>query len=192
MDVAVVKATNHDVCTPKEKHVRTILAATDGRRRREDVLYCLCQLAARLKSSHYLVVLKTLMVFHRLLRDGSHVAANQLQVRDLLFPAAASRLCTLRHLANPHIHILLHSVVLSPATGLARHTTRSSPLFSSLRSSPTPPALLHENSKELSGHNDAPLCPPVAPPAAASLRFLPLSRMHGGGAVWGSTVRAAD
>ena len=107
VDVAVVKATNHDVCTPKEKHVRTILAATDGRRRREDVLYCLCQLAARLKSSHYLVVLKTLMVFHRLLRDGSDVAANQVQVRDLLFPTAAraSRLCTLRHPPQPtHTH----------------------------------------------------------------------------------------
>jgi hypothetical protein len=97
VDVAVVKATNHDVCTPKEKHVRTILAATDGRRRREDVLYCLCQLAARLKSSHHLVVLKTLMVFHRLLRDGSDVAANQLQVRDLYLPPRMARLCTLYH-----------------------------------------------------------------------------------------------
>jgi hypothetical protein len=42
-------------------------------------------------------VLKTLMVFHRLLRDGSDVAANQLQVRDLYLPPRMPRLCTLYH-----------------------------------------------------------------------------------------------
>nr|GEV19198.1 putative clathrin assembly protein At2g01600 [Tanacetum cinerariifolium] len=71
VDVAIVKATNHVECPPKERHIRKILGATSSIRPRADVQYCLLALARRLaKTRNWTVALKTLIVIHRALRDG--------------------------------------------------------------------------------------------------------------------------
>uniref|UniRef100_A0A0E0C6I9 ENTH domain-containing protein n=1 Tax=Oryza meridionalis TaxID=40149 RepID=A0A0E0C6I9_9ORYZ len=71
LDVAIVKATNHVECPPKERHLRKIAAATSIARPRADVAYCIHALARRLaKTRNWIVALKTLVVIHRLLRDG--------------------------------------------------------------------------------------------------------------------------
>ncbi|KAF0917821.1 hypothetical protein E2562_021490 [Oryza meyeriana var. granulata] len=71
LDVAIVKATNHVECPPKERHLRKIVAATSIARPRADVAYCIHALARRLaKTRNWIVALKTLVVIHRLLREG--------------------------------------------------------------------------------------------------------------------------
>ncbi|KAL4574383.1 hypothetical protein LXL04_021212 [Taraxacum kok-saghyz] len=71
VDVAIVKATNHVECPPKERHIRKILAYTSAVRPRADVQYCLHALARRLaKTRNWTVALKTLIVIHRTLREG--------------------------------------------------------------------------------------------------------------------------
>ncbi|KAI3730666.1 hypothetical protein L1987_61838 [Smallanthus sonchifolius] len=71
VDVAIVKATNHVECPPKERHIRKILAYSSAIRPRADVQYCLHALARRLaKTRNWTVALKTLIVIHRALRDG--------------------------------------------------------------------------------------------------------------------------
>ncbi|KAL8105833.1 putative clathrin assembly protein At2g01600 [Apium graveolens] len=71
VDVAIVKATNHVECPPKERHLRKILISTSAIRPRADVSYCLHALARRLAKTHnWTVALKTLIVIHRALREG--------------------------------------------------------------------------------------------------------------------------
>ncbi|KAL9166635.1 hypothetical protein ABFS82_05G042900 [Erythranthe guttata] len=71
VDVAIVKATNHVECPPKERHIRKILVATSSIRPRADVQYCIHALARRLAKTHnWTVALKTLVVIHRTLREG--------------------------------------------------------------------------------------------------------------------------
>ncbi|CAN6193783.1 unnamed protein product [Urochloa humidicola] len=71
LDIAIVKATNHVECPPKERHFRRILYATSVHRPRADVAYSICTLARRLsKTKSWIVALKTLIVVHRLLREG--------------------------------------------------------------------------------------------------------------------------
>ncbi|KAK8477125.1 hypothetical protein V6N13_017281 [Hibiscus sabdariffa] len=71
LDVAVVKATNHVECPPKERHLRKILIATSSIRPRADVAYCIHALGRRLaKTRNLTVALKTLIVIHRALREG--------------------------------------------------------------------------------------------------------------------------
>ncbi|TVU08428.1 hypothetical protein EJB05_41832, partial [Eragrostis curvula] len=71
LDIAIVKATNHVECPPKERHLRRILFATSASRPRADVAYTICTLARRLaKTKNWIVALKTLIVIHRLLREG--------------------------------------------------------------------------------------------------------------------------
>lgn len=71
LDVAVVKATNHVECPPKERHIRKILVATSAIRPRADVAYCIHALSRRLAKTHnWTVALKTLIVIHRALREG--------------------------------------------------------------------------------------------------------------------------
>ncbi|KMZ64043.1 hypothetical protein ZOSMA_389G00170 [Zostera marina] len=48
LDVAIVKATNHVECPPKERHLRKIMAATSMVRPRADVAYCIHALHRRL------------------------------------------------------------------------------------------------------------------------------------------------
>lgn len=71
LDVAIVKATNHVECPPKDRHLRRILIATSAVRPRADVAYCIHALSRRLtKTRNWTVALKTLVVIHRLLREG--------------------------------------------------------------------------------------------------------------------------
>ncbi|XP_021292853.1 putative clathrin assembly protein At2g01600 [Herrania umbratica] len=71
LDVAIVKATNHVECPPKERHLRKIFIATSAIRPRADVAYCIHALARRLAKTHnWTVALKTLIVIHRALREG--------------------------------------------------------------------------------------------------------------------------
>ncbi|ESW25274.1 hypothetical protein PHAVU_003G022000 [Phaseolus vulgaris] len=71
LEVAVVKATNHVVCPPKERYLRKILLATSAARPRADVAFCIHALSRRLaKTRNWTVALKTLIVIHRLLREG--------------------------------------------------------------------------------------------------------------------------
>ncbi|KAL8142053.1 hypothetical protein V2J09_015085 [Rumex salicifolius] len=71
LDVSIVKATNHVECPPKDRHLRKILIATSAVRPRADVAYCIHALARRLgKTRNWTVALKTLIVIHRLLREG--------------------------------------------------------------------------------------------------------------------------
>ena len=69
LDLAIVKATNRDEVFPKEKHVRTVLHAASNTRY---ALYTFRSLTKRLKAPNnsWLIVVKTLMVFHRCIRDG--------------------------------------------------------------------------------------------------------------------------
>ncbi|KAF6144610.1 hypothetical protein GIB67_006102 [Kingdonia uniflora] len=72
IDVAIVKATNHVECPPKERHLRKILGATSEARPRADVVYCKNALSKRLTKTHnWTVALKTLIVIHRILREGT-------------------------------------------------------------------------------------------------------------------------
>ncbi|KAF2309764.1 hypothetical protein GH714_004992 [Hevea brasiliensis] len=71
LDIAIVKATNHEECPPKERHVRRIFSATSIIRPRVDVAYCIHALAKRLsKTRSWIVAIKTLIVIHRTLREG--------------------------------------------------------------------------------------------------------------------------
>ncbi|XP_031386561.1 putative clathrin assembly protein At2g01600 [Punica granatum] len=71
LDVAIVKATNHVECPPKDRHLRKILIATSAIRPRADVAYCIHALSRRLSKTHnWTVALKTLIVIHRILREG--------------------------------------------------------------------------------------------------------------------------
>ncbi|KAL4355069.1 hypothetical protein GQ457_06G000520 [Hibiscus cannabinus] len=71
LDVAIVKATNHVECPPKERHLRKIFVATSAVRPRADVAYCIHALSRRLaKTRNWTVALKTLIVIHRALREG--------------------------------------------------------------------------------------------------------------------------
>ncbi|KAK2646454.1 hypothetical protein Ddye_021649, partial [Dipteronia dyeriana] len=70
LDIAIVKATNHDEVLPKEKHIKTILDAVSVSKPRADVAYCIQGLAKRLaKTRNWKVALKTLIVIHRALRE---------------------------------------------------------------------------------------------------------------------------
>lgn len=71
LDIAIVKATNHVECPPKERHIRKIFAATSAIRPRADVAYCIHALSRRLaKTRNWIVAIKTLIVIHRTLREG--------------------------------------------------------------------------------------------------------------------------
>ncbi|XP_031285009.1 putative clathrin assembly protein At5g35200 [Pistacia vera] len=70
VDLAIVKATNHDEALPKEKHIKTIFDAVSASRPRPDVAYCIQGLSRRLaKTRCWMVALKTLIVVHRALRE---------------------------------------------------------------------------------------------------------------------------
>ncbi|XP_039161957.1 uncharacterized protein LOC104449796 [Eucalyptus grandis] len=63
--------TNHVECPPKERHLGKIAFATSAVRPRADVAYCIQALSRRLTKTHnWTVALKTLIVIHRLLREG--------------------------------------------------------------------------------------------------------------------------
>ncbi|GMJ07205.1 hypothetical protein like AT5G35200 [Hibiscus trionum] len=66
VEIAIVKATDHKEEVPKEKYVRTILAAAGNH---YDAAFCVNTLLKRLsKTRTWTVALKTLIVIHRILR----------------------------------------------------------------------------------------------------------------------------
>lgn len=71
LDVAIIKATLQDEVVPKEKHVRTLKAASGATSPRQTVNYVIHGLTKRLEENPkaWLVTLKTLIVFHRLMRE---------------------------------------------------------------------------------------------------------------------------
>lgn len=71
LEIAIIKATNHDERPPKERHIRKILVAVSVSRPRADVAYCIYALSRRLsKTRNWIVAIKTLIVFHRTLREA--------------------------------------------------------------------------------------------------------------------------
>eukprot|EP00798_Chlamydomonas_sp_ICE-L_P007979 gene7979-1196_t len=71
IEVAVLKATLEDVVVPKEKHVRTLKQACAGGAPRQEVNCVIHNLVKRMEThkSDYLVTLKSLVTFHRLMRE---------------------------------------------------------------------------------------------------------------------------
>lgn len=86
LDIAIVKATSHVECPPKEKHVKigggglaAIFLATSSSRPRADVAYCIHALAKRIAKTHtWTVALKSMMVIHRILREGDPTFRDEL------------------------------------------------------------------------------------------------------------------
>ncbi|GJV92551.1 putative clathrin assembly protein [Tanacetum coccineum] len=71
LDIAIVKATNHEECLPKDLHVKRIIVGTLFAVPRADVGYCIHAFSRRLtKTKNWIVAVKTLMVLHRILREG--------------------------------------------------------------------------------------------------------------------------
>ncbi|GIL59082.1 hypothetical protein Vafri_14035 [Volvox africanus] len=71
LDVAIIKATLQDEVVPKEKHVRTLKISCLSASPRQVVNYAIHGLVKRLDENPkaWLVTLKTLIVFHRLMRE---------------------------------------------------------------------------------------------------------------------------
>mmetsp|Transcript_12127 Transcript_12127/g.31080 ORF Transcript_12127/g.31080 Transcript_12127/m.31080 type:complete len:651 (-) Transcript_12127:126-2078(-) len=70
LEIAVAKATNHDEVPPKEKHIRTLIAMCGPGEPRAQVQMAVHKLAKRAQNNHgWLVTLKCLMSFHRLMRE---------------------------------------------------------------------------------------------------------------------------
>ncbi|GLI62419.1 hypothetical protein VaNZ11_005040, partial [Volvox africanus] len=71
LDVAIIKATLQDEVVPKEKHVRTLKISCSSQSPRQVVNYAIHGLVKRLDENPkaWLVTLKTLIVFHRLMRE---------------------------------------------------------------------------------------------------------------------------
>jgi hypothetical protein len=67
IQTAVYKATSGTALPPKEKHIRTIVVTTH-QGGSEDVIKAL---GKRLDKSHWASVLKALMIFHRIFKDGA-------------------------------------------------------------------------------------------------------------------------
>eukprot|EP00983_Pelagomonas_calceolata_P001895 63014-Pelagomonas_calceolata.AAC.1 len=70
IDVAVIKATMQNPKPPKDKHVAVLKMACAAASPRMQVQYTVHKLSSRLEDKPgWLVALKTLMVFHRLMRE---------------------------------------------------------------------------------------------------------------------------
>eukprot|EP01117_Protostelium_nocturnum_P006905 TRINITY_DN2478_c0_g2_i1.p1 TRINITY_DN2478_c0_g2~~TRINITY_DN2478_c0_g2_i1.p1 ORF type:complete len:566 (-),score=233.05 TRINITY_DN2478_c0_g2_i1:197-1894(-) len=79
---AIIKATRHNTKLPKEKHVRRLISYTSNRSRLPELIH---NLAKRMDVADWIVVLKTLCVFHRLLRDGSDGFIEELKYKSSIF-----------------------------------------------------------------------------------------------------------
>ncbi|KAL0221503.1 hypothetical protein RCL1_001357 [Eukaryota sp. TZLM3-RCL] len=80
---ATIKATNHEDHQVKDKHVRFLIINTHS----NHVGEILSSLSTRLASSEALIVLKSLILLHRLIREGSHqfLSSAALSSTSLLF-----------------------------------------------------------------------------------------------------------
>ncbi|RNF12489.1 putative clathrin coat assembly protein [Trypanosoma rangeli] len=77
LDRAIMKVTSHMLKAPKEKHMQRLLATTYGhyksntRDGKSICRYIVSELEKRMHTHNWIVVLKTLVTFHRLMSDGS-------------------------------------------------------------------------------------------------------------------------
>ncbi|CAM6012427.1 unnamed protein product [Sphagnum balticum] len=79
LDVAIVKATSHDEAPVDDKYVQEILHLTSCSR--GYVNACVAGLARRLRKTHnWIVALKTLMLVHRLMREGDSSFEQELKM----------------------------------------------------------------------------------------------------------------
>jgi hypothetical protein len=82
INMAIPKATrSSSLKAPKEKHVKNLVGATLTRDPAviEEILRGLCK---RLEKDNWVVVLKTLMIFHRIFRDGDVAFVESLRTRS--------------------------------------------------------------------------------------------------------------
>jgi len=82
INMAIPKATrSSSLKAPKEKHVKNLVGATLTRDPAviEEILRGLCK---RLEKDNWVVVLKTLMIFHRIFRDGDTAFIDSLRTRS--------------------------------------------------------------------------------------------------------------
>jgi hypothetical protein len=83
MEKAVIKATKHNTKPPKEKHVRRLIVYNHEQSHRIAELINL--LAKRLEVPDWIVVTKTLITFHRLLRDSRPQFISEMRYRSAIF-----------------------------------------------------------------------------------------------------------
>lgn len=83
IEKAVIKATKHNLKAPKEKHVRRLIVATHEQSSKNGELIGF--IAKRLEVPDWIVVMKTLEVVHRLMRDGNPSFINDLKYKATLF-----------------------------------------------------------------------------------------------------------
>ncbi|GAM28829.1 hypothetical protein SAMD00019534_120050 [Acytostelium subglobosum LB1] len=84
LERASIKATRHKMRVPKEKHVRRLINYTNERVGPIGDLYM--SLLKRLEQPDWIIVLKTLVVFHRLFQQGSGRFIEDLSHRGMVFP----------------------------------------------------------------------------------------------------------
>lgn len=84
IEKACIKATRHDDTIPKEKHVRRLILSTHEKSEVCAEIYA--HLVKRLELPDWIVVLKTLVVFHRLFRDGNPRFVGDLKWKGTIFP----------------------------------------------------------------------------------------------------------
>ncbi|CCD16548.1 unnamed protein product [Trypanosoma congolense IL3000] len=91
LDRAIFKVTSHKLKAPKEKYMQRVLAATHGHcnnkshKGRDVCPYIVAELEKRLHTHNWIVILKTMVTFHRLLRDGSAEVNNVIQENRNIF-----------------------------------------------------------------------------------------------------------
>ncbi|KAH8609933.1 ANTH domain [Trypanosoma vivax] len=93
LDRAIIKLTSHKLKVPKEKHMQRLLSATYGnyntksQKERNVHEYIISKLEKRLHTHNWIVVLKTLVTFHRLINDGSEDVNQCIQKNRNIFCA---------------------------------------------------------------------------------------------------------
>lgn len=80
---SVIKATKHNTKPPKEKHVRRLLVYVHDQKHRAGEIIDL--LARRLEVPDWIVVMKTLAVFHRILKESKPHFISELRYRSSIF-----------------------------------------------------------------------------------------------------------
>ncbi|XP_010271321.1 PREDICTED: putative clathrin assembly protein At5g57200 [Nelumbo nucifera] len=87
VDVAIVKASNHVECSPKERHIRKILADTSVMQPQADVAYCMHSPAWRLaKTDNWMRLFSSMMEISRpmlglaVIRSESVIASSSLHL----------------------------------------------------------------------------------------------------------------
>eukprot|EP01018_Ginkgo_biloba_P035472 Gb_39223 [translate_table: standard] len=79
LHVAILRATSHEEAPPRAKQVNLILSA--GSNSRLQVSYCVGELMSRLSKTHnWAVALKSLIIIHRVLREGGFIFQDQLSI----------------------------------------------------------------------------------------------------------------